>query len=68
MTKLPGEDAFAVELARSEISCEFGKNLLRRQGIYVERSYAHVLDCEGARRTTLKGIDKIRKRYLIATA
>jgi transposase len=33
-----------------------------------ERTFAHVCETEGARRTWLIGIDKVRKRYLIATA
>jgi len=68
MDKLSDEEALAVELARSSSKSKEGKVLLKRRGMHVERSFAHVLDCGGERRTTLKGIDKIRKRYLIATA
>jgi transposase len=68
MSKLSDEQALAVELAHSSISCKEGKALLKRRGSHVERSFAHVLDCGGQRRTTLRGIENNRKRYLIATA
>jgi transposase len=65
---LSDEEALAVELAHSSISGKEGKALLRRRGSHVERSFAHVLDCGGERRTTLRGVENNRKRYLIATA
>ncbi|MFH2004872.1 MAG: transposase [Bacteroidota bacterium] len=66
--KLSDEGATAVELAQSAVKSNKGKELLKRRGMHVERSFAHVLDCGGERRTTLRGINKNRKRYLIATA
>ncbi len=66
--KLSDEVASAVELAQSAVTSKNGKALLKKRGMHVERSFAHVLDCGGERRTTLKGIKKNRKRYLIATA
>jgi len=68
MSKLPDECALAVELAHSSVSSQEGKALLKRRGSHVERSFAHVLDCGGARRTTLRGGENNKKRYLIATA
>jgi hypothetical protein len=68
MSKLSDEDALAVELAHSDISSKKGKALLKQRGSQVERSFAHVLDCGGERRTTLRGKENNRKRYLIATA
>jgi transposase len=68
MSKLSDEQALAVELAHSSISSTEGKALLKRRGSQVERSFAHVLDCGGERRTTLRGTENNRKRYLIATA
>jgi transposase len=68
MNKLSDEETEAVELAKFAATSKNGKALLRRRGMHVERSFAHVLDCGGERRTTLKGIKKNRKRYLIATA
>jgi IS5 family transposase len=42
------------------------KRLQRLRSERVERSFAHVCETGGARRTWLGGIDKVRKRYLIA--
>jgi hypothetical protein len=41
---------------------------MRRRGEFAERSFAHVLDSGGARRTTLRGRANISKRYLIQAA
>lgn len=67
-SKLSDEQALAVELAHSSVASIEGKALLKRRGSHVERSFAHVLDCGGERRTTLRGIENNRKRYLIAVA
>jgi transposase len=45
-----------------------GKKLQRLRSERVERSFAHVCETGGARRTWLHGIDKVRKRYQIAAA
>lgn len=42
-----------------------GKALLRRRGEKIERSFAHVMNAGAMRRTTLRGLDKNRKRGLI---
>jgi hypothetical protein len=42
-----------------------GKRLLRCRGEYVERSFAHVYDTGGLRRTHLRGHQNILKRLLI---
>jgi len=42
-----------------------GKRLLRHRGEYVERSFAHVYDTGGMRRTHLRGHENILKRLLI---
>ena len=42
-----------------------GRSLLRRRGEYVERSFAHVYDTGGMRRTHLRGHRNILKRLLI---
>lgn len=44
------------------------KRLQRLRSERVERSFAHVCDTGGARRTWLRGIEKVQKRYLIAMA
>jgi transposase len=55
-------------LERSDafVASEQGKELLRKRGMYIERSFAHVLDSGGMRRTTLRGQENIQKRYIIA--
>jgi transposase len=55
-------------LERSDafVASEQGKELLKKRGMYVERSFAHVLDAGGMRRTTLRGQENIQKRYIIA--
>ena len=67
-SKLTDEEALAVELSHSSVKSKEGKTLLRRRGMYVERSFAHILDSGGERRTTLRGLKNNRKRYFIATA
>ncbi len=66
--KLTDEEILALELAKSSTKSKAGKDLLKRRGMYVERSFAHVLDSGGFRRTYLKGQEKNQKRYYIATA
>jgi len=68
LDKLTDEEQISVESAKQAVKSEPGKALLRRRGMYVERSFAHVLDCGGSRRTKLRGTVNNQKRYLIATA
>jgi transposase len=42
-----------------------GKRLLRRRGEYVERTFAHVYDTGGLRRTHLRGHPNVLKRLLV---
>ena len=41
---------------------------MRKRGEMVERSFAHVLDRGGMRRTWLRGRENVHKRYLIHVA
>ena len=43
-----------------------GRRLQRERSEKVERSFAHVCETGGARRTWLRGMDKVAKRYLMA--
>lgn len=45
-----------------------GKSHQRKRSERVERSFAHVCETGGGRRSWLRGLDKITKRYLIQTA
>jgi transposase len=42
-----------------------GKNLQRKRGELIERSFAHMLETGAMRRTWLRGVENIWKRYLI---
>jgi transposase len=53
---------------RRRIRSERGKALMRKRGELVERSFAHVYDTGGMRRTHLRGHDNILKRLLVHTA
>ena len=49
------------------VTGERGKQLLRRRSEVAERAFAHTCDTCGWRRTWLRGIEKVQKRYLIST-
>jgi transposase len=50
---------------RRRVRGEHGRRLMRRRGQYVERSFAHVYDTGGMRRTHLRGHENILKRLLV---
>jgi transposase len=56
----------AVYANRRRMRGERGKKLQRLRSEYVERTFAHVCETGGARRAWLRGIEKVRKRHLIA--
>ena len=64
----PPEQKRAVLANRRRVQGERGKKLQRLRSEKAERSFAHVLETGGARRTWLCGEEKVRKRYSIATA
>jgi transposase len=66
--KLPPEEQAAVRSAKRTVKTKRGKNLLARRGMHIERTFAHILDCGGARRTTLRGQENLNKRYKFAAA
>jgi transposase len=55
----------AVEANQSRVTGDYGKQLLRRRGEFVERSFAHCYETGGMRRCTLRGHENILKRLLI---
>jgi transposase len=65
-TNKPPEQRDAVYANRRRICGERGKGLQRQRSEKVERSFAHVCETGGARRTWLWGITKVAKRYLIS--
>lgn len=67
-TDKPAEQQAAVYANRRRVRGGRGKRLQRLRSEFVERSFAPVSQTCGARRTWLQGIEKVRKRYLIAAA
>lgn len=67
-TDKPPEHRRAVVNNRRRMTRVKGKGLQRERSEKVERSFAHVCETGGTRRTWLKGLDKINKRYLIVAA
>jgi transposase len=66
--KLDCSGQAAVCNARLSVKSSEGKELLRRRGMNIERSFAHILDSGGMRRATLRGQVNLDKRYKIAAA
>jgi len=67
-TDKPPEYQQAVTNNRRRMSRAKGKSLQRRRSELAERSFAHVCETGGARRTWLRSLEKVRKRYAIVTA
>ena len=68
LDKLQPAQQQAVRGARRSVKSKSGKGLLRRRGMHIERSFAHILDCGGMRRATLRGWENLNKRYKLAAA
>jgi IS5 family transposase len=62
----PEEQRRAVTNNRRRTKGKRGRALQRKRSERVERSFAHVCETGGSRRTWLWGIDKVRKRYLMS--
>lgn len=67
-TDKPPEQKAAVYANRRRTRGQRGKKLQRLRSERVERTFAHVCETGGARRTWLCGLEKVQKRYLIAAA
>lgn len=68
MDKLEPAEQEAVKAARRSTRSALGKRLLRRRGMYLERPFAHILDCGGMRRATLRGVQNLTKRFKLSGA
>lgn len=68
LEKLTDEERRALRNAKRTTRSKSGRALMRRRGELCERSFVHVLDYGGARRTTLRGLENIFKRYLVQAA
>src|SRR4051794_23589166 len=58
----------AVYNNRARLRSAVGKQAMRQRAELVERSFAHILDRGGMRRTWLRGRENVHKRYLIHVA
>jgi hypothetical protein len=67
-TDKPPEQRVAVVANRRRTRGARGRKLQRLRSERVERSFAHVCETGGARRTWLSGIENVRKRYLLSAA
>jgi transposase len=63
---VPEEKRRAVLNNRRRVRRAKSKRLQRKRSERVERSFAHVCDTGGARRSWLHGLEKVQKRYSIA--
>lgn len=68
LDKLDETGRQAVKAARRSTQSKYGKQLLRRRGMHLERAFAHILDCGGMRRATLRGRQNLDKRFKLAAA
>jgi IS5 family transposase len=68
LDKLESAQRAVVSKAQRSAQSNYGKALLRKRGMHIERSFAHLLDCGGIRRATLRGQANLDKRYKIAAA
>lgn len=55
----------AYELNQQRVTSEAGRKLLRRRGELVERSFAHLCETGGGRRTYLRGAEETAKYLLL---
>src|SRR5260370_3742955 len=58
----------ALRKARRSQQSKWGRQLMRLRGQHIERSFAHILDCGGMRKATLRGQVNLQKRYNFAAA
>jgi transposase len=64
----PQAEQKAVENNRRRMGRAKGKQLQRRRSEVVERTFAHVCETGGSRRSHLRGLANVTKRYVIAAA
>jgi transposase len=67
-TDKPDEHRRAVVNNRRRVKRAKSKKLQRRRSEVVERTFAHICDTGGSRRSWLRGFVNVSKRYLIAAA
>ena len=62
------EEQRAHHLNRQRVERAKGRSHQRKRSERVERSFAHVCETGGSRRSWLRGLNKVRKRYSLAAA
>ena len=67
-TDKPTEEMKAVYANRRRVRGDRGKRLGRKRSELVERTFAHVCETGGGRRSWLRGLIDVSKRYLIQVA
>jgi transposase len=68
LDKLEPDEQRAVKAAKRSTRSRYGKALLSKRGQHIERAFAHILDCGGMRRATLRGLQNLQKRFKLAAA
>jgi transposase len=68
LDKLAPDEQAAVKAAKRSTRSQYGKELLSKRGQHIERAFAHLLDCGGMRRATLRGLQNLQKRFKLAAA
>src|SRR5271163_1523328 len=68
LDKLAPDEQAAVKAAKRSTCSRYGKELLSKRGQHIERAFAHILDCGGMRRATLRGLQNLQKRFKLAAA
>jgi hypothetical protein len=67
-TDKPEERKRATLANRRRVARRKGRRLQRRRSEVVERTFAHLCETGAARRTWLRGLEKVQKRYLMHAA
>jgi transposase len=67
-TDKPADYQRCVVNNRRRVERPKSKQLQRQRSELCERTFAHICDTGGARRSWLRGVDEVRKRYLLAVA
>lgn len=68
LADLPEAERRAVQNNRQRMTRVKGKKLQRRRSEVTERTFAHLCETGGSRRSHLRGVVNVTKRYLIAAA
>jgi transposase len=67
-TNKPPEHKAAVYANRRRMQRDRGKRLQKKRSELVERSFAHICETGGARRSWLRGLEQVNKRYKMVAA